>query len=46
VERNAQLVRSMAELAQRSLRSIADVEGARRRLALSEPLAEGNDVEA
>jgi len=45
VARNAQLVRPMAELAQRSLRSIADVEAARRRLALAAPLPEGNDVE-
>ena len=46
VERNAQLVRSVAQLAQRSLRPLADIEGARRRLALSAAVTEGNDVEA
>ena len=46
VERNAQLVRMVAQMAQRSLRSPADVDAARRRLALPAVVAEGNDVEA
>jgi len=46
VDRNAQLVRTMAQLAQRSLRSLADVEVTRDRLVLPAALAKGNDVEA
>lgn len=46
VQRNAQLVRTMAQLAQRSLRPLGDAEVARRRLALPAAVAEGNDVEA
>ncbi|WP_277541148.1 3-keto-5-aminohexanoate cleavage protein [Haloarcula laminariae] len=46
VERNAQLVRTMAQLAQRSLRSLASVESARRRLAVPAALTEDTDVEA
>lgn len=46
IQRNAQLVRAVAQLAQRSLRSLGDVESARRRLTLPTALAERNDVEA
>jgi len=46
VERNAQLVRTVAQLAQRSPRSLAEVGHARGRLTLSPAVAEGNDVEA
>ncbi|MBX0303073.1 3-keto-5-aminohexanoate cleavage protein [Haloarcula salinisoli] len=46
VERNAQLVRTVAQLAQRSLRSLADIGAASRRLTLPPAVAEGNDVEA
>lgn len=46
VERNAQLVQPIAEMAQRSLRSIADVGAARRRLTIPTAAQAGNDVEA
>ena len=45
VERNAQLVRTVAQLAQRSLRSLTDADGARRRLALSRAPGGRGDVE-
>jgi 3-keto-5-aminohexanoate cleavage enzyme len=46
VERNAQLARAVAQATERSLRDLADVEAARRRLSLPAAVAEGNDVEA
>jgi 3-keto-5-aminohexanoate cleavage enzyme len=46
VDRNAQLVRAVTQLAQRSLRSIADADQARGRLVMPATLAERNDVEA
>jgi len=46
VERNAQLVRTVVQLAQRSLRSLADIEDATRRLTIPTAVAESNDVEA
>lgn len=46
VDRNAQLVRAVTQLAERSLRPLADVEWARSRLSLPAAVAEGSDVEA
>jgi 3-keto-5-aminohexanoate cleavage enzyme len=46
VERNAQLVRQVAQLTERSLRDVAAIADARRRLTLPTPVAEGSDVEA
>lgn len=46
VERNAQLVRTVAQLAQRSLRPVADADQARGRLKLAATLGEHDDVEA
>jgi len=46
VERNAQLVRAVAQVTERSLRDLADIGDARRRLTLPPAVTEGNDVEA
>ncbi|WP_324662071.1 3-keto-5-aminohexanoate cleavage protein [Haloarcula sediminis] len=46
VERNAQLVRTVAQLTQRSLRSLATARSARRQLSVPVAATEGNDVEA
>lgn len=46
VERNAQLVKTVTQLAQRSLRSLATTRSARHRLSVPVATAEGNDVEA
>jgi len=45
VQRNAQLVRTVTQLTDRSLRSLADTDGVRRRLGLSAPPGERDDVE-
>ena len=46
VEHNAQLVQAVTQLAARSVRDIADVAVARRRLTLPAPAVEESDVEA